>query len=105
MRLLVAAAGERPDVWIEPHKSIILELKYPLRSTSTRTNLYPCFGSNVCFNIDRCRYFCIVPSDKFNIGRTLRFPRCQRIRHDKNWNECITRDQLQKYHNHSHFSH
>jgi len=61
-------AGERPDVWIEPHKSIILEVKY----------------------------FCIVPSDKFNIGRTLRFPRCQQIRHDKNWNEAVTKDELQR---------
>jgi len=62
-----ARTGERPDVWIEAHNSIILEVKY----------------------------FCIVPSDKFNIGRTLRFPRCQNIRHDKNWNECCTYDQLQ----------
>lgn len=61
-------AGERPDVWIEPHRSIILEVKY----------------------------FCIVPSDKFNIGRTLRFPRCQQIRHDKNWNEAVTKDELQR---------
>ena len=61
-------AGERPDVWIPPDKSIILEVKY----------------------------FCIVPSDKFNIGRTLRFPRCQQIRHDKNWNEAVTKDELQR---------
>jgi ATP-dependent DNA ligase len=58
--------GEKPDVWILPHESVIMEVKY----------------------------FCTIPSDKFNAGRTLRFPRCYAIRHDKEWNQGLSREGL-----------
>jgi hypothetical protein len=37
-----------------------------------------------------------VPSDKFNMGRTLRFPRCRQIRHDRAWHSAITKDDLNR---------
>ena len=42
------------------------------------------------------KYFCTVPSDKFNIGRTLRFPRCKQIRHDKSWHEAVSTSEFEQ---------
>ena len=32
--------------------------------------------------------------EKFGVDKTLRFPRCHFIRHDKDWNQCLTLAQL-----------
>lgn len=64
------AIGEKPDVVIsDPSKSIIFELK----------------ASE------------IVYSDSFPAKMTFRFPRVSRIRYDKNWNECMTLDEVSKF--------
>ena len=52
---------ERPDVWIEPKRSRILQIKAAQ----------------------------FVPTDKFKAGYTLRFPRVQRIRADKVPRLCV----------------
>ncbi|XP_069681895.1 DNA ligase 4-like isoform X2 [Periplaneta americana] len=53
---------EKPDVWIAPHNSYILEIK------ATE----------------------IVPSNAFKVDHTLRFPRVEIIRYDKKWSDCMT---------------
>lgn len=58
----VFVTKEKPDVWIEPSKSIVLEVK------ATE----------------------VLASDKFKTGYTLRFPRVERIREDKSWSDCLT---------------
>ena len=62
--IMLAMPGfkEKPDVWIEPEKSCIVEV------TAAQ----------------------ITPSTKFPVGYTLRFPRVRRFREDKAWYECDT---------------
>jgi DNA ligase 4 len=60
--------NEVPDVWIEPKKSIVLQLK----------------ASE------------LVKSDSFRTDNTLRFPRIVAIRSDKPWNECCTLEEFNK---------
>eukprot|EP00794_Sanderia_malayensis_P019370 gene19370-21291_t len=57
---------EKPDVWIEPSKSAILQIRAAE----------------------------ITQSEKFKCGYTLRFPRVDKIRTDKNWFDCMTLDEL-----------
>eukprot|EP00117_Sycon_ciliatum_P015809 scpid30038/ scgid15513/ DNA ligase 4; DNA ligase IV; Polydeoxyribonucleotide synthase [ATP] 4 len=57
----------KPDVYIEPSKSKIVQVKAAE----------------------------IITSDKFRTGCTLRFPRMDKIRDDKEWYECMTVDELQ----------
>ncbi|EEB07442.1 DNA ligase Lig4 [Schizosaccharomyces japonicus yFS275] len=52
----------KPDLWIRPHDSIVLQIK------AAET----------------------VPTDKFSTGFTLRFPRLQHIRLDKDWRSALT---------------
>ncbi|KAL8610583.1 hypothetical protein ACOMHN_006302 [Nucella lapillus] len=61
---LVLASGfkEKPDLWIEPHKSCIVQVKAAE----------------------------IIVSERFKVGYTLRFPRVEMIRDDKPWNQCMT---------------
>lgn len=59
--------GERPDYYIkDPSKSVVLELKAAE----------------------------IVPSEKFPAGFTLRFPKTYKIRHDKNWDQATSLNEL-----------
>lgn len=53
---------ERPDVWIRPDKSIIVEVKAAS----------------------------VVVTDQFKMGKTLRFPRFKRLREDKDWRSSLT---------------
>ncbi|XP_049941539.1 DNA ligase 4 isoform X1 [Schistocerca serialis cubense] len=57
---------EKPEVWIEPKNSYILQIK------ATE----------------------IVESSSFKVGYTLRFPRVEEIRYDKKWTDCITVSEL-----------
>ena len=57
---------EKPDVWIEPSDSCIVQVK----ATEFMT------------------------SDKYKCGFTLRFPRLEKFREDKAWNECVTYQEL-----------
>lgn len=52
----------RPDVWIDPRHSKIIEV----------------YGFELTF------------TTLYQTGLTLRFPRCKAIRNDKNWYECLT---------------
>ncbi|KAG0587124.1 hypothetical protein KC19_2G142100 [Ceratodon purpureus] len=57
------AAKERPDVWIDqPEKSVILQITSDIRTIRTET---------------------------FATPYSLRFPRIQKIRHDKPWYDCL----------------
>ncbi len=53
---------ERPDVWIKPSESVVLEVKAAS----------------------------IATSDQFRAGLTLRFPRFKRLRLDKDWQSALT---------------
>ncbi|ERF72692.1 DNA ligase 4 [Endocarpon pusillum Z07020] len=53
---------ERPDVWIKPSESVVLEVKAAS----------------------------IATSDQFRTGVTLRFPRFKRLRLDKDWQSALT---------------
>ncbi|XP_054278931.1 LOW QUALITY PROTEIN: DNA ligase 4 [Macrosteles quadrilineatus] len=53
---------ERPELWLEPMDSVIVQVK----------------ASEV------------VPSDFYQTGFTLRFPRIEKVRYDKPWSDCLT---------------
>lgn len=61
-RYIALAGGDRyaekPDVWIRPSDSVVIEVKAASAEKTTT----------------------------FRVGQTLRFPRFRRIRHDKQWN-------------------
>ncbi|XP_069060350.1 DNA ligase 4 [Pleurodeles waltl] len=57
---------EKPEVYIEPCNSVILQIKAAE----------------------------IVASDMYKTGCTLRFPRIEKIREDKEWYECMTLEEL-----------
>ncbi|XP_031573134.1 DNA ligase 4-like [Actinia tenebrosa] len=59
---------EKPDVWIEPSKSKIVQIKAAE----------------------------IIASDRYKTGSTLRFPRLECIRDDKHWYECLDLKELEK---------
>lgn len=64
----ILCGTEKPEVYIEPCHSVIVQVK------ATE----------------------IVPSDMYQTGCTLRFPRIERIREDKEWHQCATRDGLEQ---------
>ncbi|KAK3736164.1 hypothetical protein QZH41_015551 [Actinostola sp. cb2023] len=64
----VSYVSEKPDVWIEPSKSKIVQIK------ATE----------------------IIPSQRFKAGATLRFPRLECIRDDKHWYDCMDLKELQR---------
>ncbi|EGD73304.1 hypothetical protein PTSG_05019 [Salpingoeca rosetta] len=66
VRLAMPGFKEKPDVWIEPEESIIVQVK----------------AAEIC------------PTEKFAARFTLRFPRLQRFRLDKNWWECMLQTEL-----------
>ena len=57
---------ERPDVWIRPSESVVLEAKAAS----------------------------VAASDQFSMGFTLRFPRFRRLRLDKNWDQGLDVDEF-----------
>lgn len=57
---------ERPDVWVKPSESIVVEVKAAS----------------------------IGPTESFATGTTLRFPRFKRFRFDKDWETALTEDEL-----------
>eukprot|EP01105_Mastigella_eilhardi_P010104 TRINITY_DN2365_c0_g1_i9.p1 TRINITY_DN2365_c0_g1~~TRINITY_DN2365_c0_g1_i9.p1 ORF type:complete len:411 (-),score=102.92 TRINITY_DN2365_c0_g1_i9:757-1989(-) len=57
---------EKPDVWIDPQHSRLLQVKAAQ----------------------------IVPSDRYRAGYTLRFPRVVKFRTDKSWDDCMTHPEL-----------
>ncbi|GFN81474.1 DNA ligase [Plakobranchus ocellatus] len=64
---LASGFKEKPDAWLPPDKSCILQIK----------------ASE------------IIESDRFKTGCTLRFPRVELIRDDKPWYQCMTTRELQ----------
>ncbi|KAJ7378944.1 DNA ligase (ATP) [Desmophyllum pertusum] len=64
--ILAPGYKEKPDVWIEPSKSKIVQIK------ATE----------------------IISSDRFKTGITLRFPRLEAVRNDKMWYECLDLTEL-----------
>ncbi|XP_029460405.1 DNA ligase 4 [Rhinatrema bivittatum] len=60
--LSILCALEKPEVYIEPCNSVIVQVKAAE----------------------------IVSSDVYKTGCTLRFPRIEKIREDKEWHECMT---------------
>ena len=58
---------EKPDVWIEPSKSKIVQIKAAE----------------------------ITQSEKYKCGFTLRFPRVESIREDKSWYDCMHVDEIE----------
>ncbi|XP_012678745.2 DNA ligase 4 [Clupea harengus] len=65
----ILCATEKPEVYIEPCKSVIIQVKAAE----------------------------IVGSDMYKTNCTLRFPRIERIREDKEWHQCMTLDDLSQY--------
>lgn len=64
---LASGFKEKPDAWLPPDKSFILQVKAAE----------------------------IIESDRFKTGCTLRFPRVEMIREDKPWYQCMTTLELQ----------
>ncbi|XP_008581572.1 PREDICTED: DNA ligase 4 isoform X2 [Galeopterus variegatus] len=64
----ILCGTEKPEVYIEPCNSVIVQIK------ATE----------------------IVPSDMYKTACTLRFPRIEKIRDDKEWHECMTLDDLEQ---------
>eukprot|EP01124_Arcella_intermedia_P024176 TRINITY_DN4012_c0_g1_i3.p1 TRINITY_DN4012_c0_g1~~TRINITY_DN4012_c0_g1_i3.p1 ORF type:complete len:941 (-),score=258.52 TRINITY_DN4012_c0_g1_i3:49-2478(-) len=64
--MLADQCKDKPNIWIEPKFSKVLEVKAAQ----------------------------IVTSDKYKAGYTLRFPRVVKIRNDKNYMQCMTMDEL-----------
>lgn len=64
----ILCGTEKPEVYIEPHHSVIVQIKAAE----------------------------IVPSDMYKTGTTLRFPRIEKIRDDKEWHECMTLGDLEE---------
>ncbi|KAG8188782.1 hypothetical protein JTE90_009176 [Oedothorax gibbosus] len=62
---------EQPDLWIEPSKSVIVQVK------ATEINLSKSFATNC----------------------TLRFPRVEKIRYDKPWHDCMNMTELEDLRN------
>lgn len=65
----ILCAAERPEVYIEPCNSVIVQVKAAE----------------------------IVGSDMYRTGCTLRFPRIEKIREDKAWHECMTLAELDQF--------
>lgn len=59
---------EKPDAWIEPSRSAIVQIKAAE----------------------------IIDSDKFRTGFTLRFPRVEKFRDDKKWYDCMTLPEVEE---------
>jgi DNA ligase 4 len=53
---------ERPDVWIKPEDSVVVEVKAAS----------------------------VAPTDQFRMGMTLRFPRFKKLRQDKDWKSALS---------------
>ncbi|XP_051025411.1 DNA ligase 4 [Acomys russatus] len=64
----ILCGTEKPEVYIEPRDSVIIQVKAAE----------------------------IVPSDMYKTGSTLRFPRIEKIRDDKEWHECMTLGDLEQ---------
>lgn len=64
----ILCGTEKPEVYIEPCNSVIVQIKAAE----------------------------IVPSDMYKTGCTLRFPRIEKIREDKEWHECMTLEDLEQ---------
>ncbi|XP_023218047.1 DNA ligase 4-like isoform X3 [Centruroides sculpturatus] len=65
--ILAPGHKEKPDVWIKPENSAVLQVKAAE----------------------------ITQSDQFKTGCSLRFPRVEKIRYDKSWNQCLTLSELE----------
>ncbi|XP_060566406.1 DNA ligase 4-like [Ruditapes philippinarum] len=65
---LASGFKEKPDAWIEPSKSAIVQIKAAE----------------------------IIDSDRFRTGSTLRFPRVEKFRDDKEWYDCMTTDEIEQ---------
>ncbi|KAL4236518.1 DNA ligase (ATP) [Mactra antiquata] len=70
---LASGFKEKPDAWIEPNKSAIVQIKAAE----------------------------IIDSDRFKCGFTLRFPRVEKFRDDKQWYECMTVSEVEEMKNKS----
>lgn len=64
----ILCGTEKPEVYIEPCNSVVVQIKAAE----------------------------IVPSEMYKTSCTLRFPRIEKIRDDKEWHECMTLDQLEQ---------
>ncbi|XP_076839180.1 DNA ligase 4 [Brachyhypopomus gauderio] len=65
----ILCGTEKPEVYIEPRNSVIIQVKAAE----------------------------IVTSDMYKTNCTLRFPRIERIREDKEWHQCTTLDELSQF--------
>lgn len=65
----ILCGTEKPEVYIEPRNSVIIQVKAAE----------------------------IVTSDMYKTNCTLRFPRIERIRDDKEWYDCMTLDELNQF--------
>lgn len=65
----ILCGTEKPEVYIQPCNSVIIQVKAAE----------------------------IVPSDMYKTNCTLRFPRIEKIREDKEWYECLTVDDLEQF--------
>lgn len=65
----ILCGTEKPEVYIEPHNSVIIQVKAAE----------------------------IVSSDMYKTNCTLRFPRIEKMRDDKDWHQCMTLAELDQF--------
>lgn len=77
---------EKPDLWIEPESSVILQVKTLLFSIT----LNKCKKNCLKFIIVQVKATEIMKSHTLKSKMTLRFPRVEKVRYDKPWYDGMT---------------
>lgn len=77
---------EKPDLWIEPESSVIVQVKITLLFFTYNKYLKQ-LRCKICEQVKATE---IMTSHTFKSKITLRFPRIERVRYDKPWHDCLT---------------
>ena len=88
MLQLRGGAKERPDKWIDPRDSVVLEVT-SLRATLRFASLRFASRLTSCMRQVRADYR-FIDSNMYALPFSLRFPRIKRVRYDKSFLECVS---------------
>jgi DNA ligase-4 len=91
---------EKPDVWIDPKKSVVVQIKAAEIVVSdgfdvgcTLRYLKP-DNRTLCMTANE-PFFVFVTVDDMILVFQFRFPRVEQVRYDKSWTDCMTLEELQ----------
>lgn len=79
-----------PDVWIEPSKSIVLQVNRGM-STQSQALLM------IIYSNSQVRAHDLHETSTYKTKYTLTFPRVEKIRNDKSWSDCCTLKEFEGY--------